>query len=108
MSGGSVTPICPCGTILFPQAIYNPPGLSTIAYRPGDYIGFRHALLQSLSRETELTQQVDGRAVPNRRQGVEGHLAGPIVEWCAYLSDVLIVYNECLANESYLHTAQLP
>ena len=44
----STDPICPCGVFVFPPAITNPPGLATIAYRVGDYTGFRHALLQPL------------------------------------------------------------
>ena len=108
MSNNSATPVCPCGTPIFPQVIYNPPGLSAIAYRLGDYIDFRHALLQALPGETELTQQIDGQVVQVWRPGAEGDLAVQMVEWWAYLSDVLTFYNERRANEAYLSTAQLP
>jgi hypothetical protein len=43
MNGADTRPICACGTVPFPSAIYNAPGLGAIAYRPGDYAGFRHA-----------------------------------------------------------------
>jgi hypothetical protein len=109
MSDAGTTPICPCGTIVFPQVIYNPPGLRAIAYRLGDYIGFRHALLQALPGETELTiQEGDRQVVQTWRPGAEGDLAVQMVEWWAYLSDVLTFYNERLANEAYLRTAVLP
>ena len=31
-----------------------------------------------------------------------------MLEWWAYLADILIFYNERIANESYLGTAQFP
>jgi hypothetical protein len=108
MSDNAATPICPCGTIMFPQAVYNPPALSAISYRPGDYIGFRHALLQALPGEEELTELSNGQVVQIWRPGVEGDLALQMVEWWAYLSDVLTFYNERAANEAYLRTALLP
>jgi hypothetical protein len=108
MSDNSAAPICPCGTIVFPQEICNPPALSAIAYRPGDYVGFRHALLHALPGENELSQLRDGQVMQLWRQGAEGDLAVQMVEWWAYLSDVLTFYNERLANETYLRTAQLP
>ena len=106
--GTSTAPICPCGTVAFPQVIYNPPGLRTIAYRPGEYVGFRHALLRALPGETELTQIVNGQLAQLWRPGAEGDLAVQMVEWWAYLCDVLTFYNERIANQAYLGTADLP
>ena len=40
--------ICPCGPVPFPWVIFNPRGQPTIAYRVGDYVAFRHALLRAL------------------------------------------------------------
>jgi hypothetical protein len=108
MSGNSAAPICPCGTIVFPQVIYNPPGLAAIAYRAGGYVGFRHALLQALPGENELTQELGGQVVQIWRPGAEGDLAVQMVEWWAYLSEVLSFYTERAANEAYLRTAQMP
>jgi hypothetical protein len=93
------SPICPCEGFTHPQVIFNPPGQETIAYRVGDYISFRRALLQSLANENELTQW---------RPGSKRDLAVQIVEWWAYLADILTFYNERIANESYLQTADLP
>ena len=76
----------------------NPPGQSTIAYRADDFAGFRHALLQPLAHETAL---LGWHPAP-------GDLALQLLEWWAYIADVLTFYNERIANESYLRTAELP
>ena len=89
--------ICPCDTIEHPRAIHNLPGLDTIEYRPGDYASFRQALLSGLPGEQAL-----GRWQPS----AEGDLALQLLEWWAYLADVLTFYNERIANDSYLRTAQ--
>jgi len=96
---GTGTSACPCGTVTFPQVICNPPGLSMIPYRIGDYVAFRHRLLQALPGETELVVW---------RPGATGDLAVQMMEWCAYVFDILTFYNERIANEDYLGTAQLP
>ncbi len=100
MSGSNTAPICPCQEFVHPAVIYNAPGLASISYSPGDYLAFRHALLRALPDETELVQVW--------RPGAEGDLAVQMVEWWAYLSDVLGFYNERIAIESYLRTATLP
>ncbi len=93
------SPICPCEGFTHPAVLFNPPGRDTIAYRVGTYLTFRRALLQSLANETELTQW---------RPGAKQDLALQLVEWWAYLADILTFYNERIANESYLRTADLP
>jgi predicted phage baseplate assembly protein len=105
---GAGTAICPCGTLLHPQIIYNPAGQSAIAYRVGAYPGFRAALLQALPGETELTQTIDGQVVQVWRPGAEGDVAVQMIEWWAYLADVLTFYNERIATQAYLRTADLP
>jgi hypothetical protein len=91
---------CSCGcTAAFPQAICNAPGLPAISYRVGDYLAFRHRLLQSLPGEQELTEW---------QPGATGDLAVQLLEWWAYLADILTFYNERYANEAYLGTAIQP
>jgi hypothetical protein len=90
---------CPCGTVSFPLAICNPPGLPTLPYRIGDFVAFRHRLLQALPGETELVVW---------RPGAEGDLGMQMMEWWAYVADILTFYNERIANEAYLGTATLP
>src|SRR2546421_5091137 len=93
------TTICPCDTFVHPQVIFNSPGRNVLAYRSGDYITFRHALL--LSRPDEIELQ-------NWHPSAKGDLALQMVEWWAYLADILTFYNERIANQAYLRTADLP
>ena len=84
----------------FPIAVYNPPGLSAISYRVGDYTSFREALLQNHLGEVELKGW--------RPTDDGGDLALQLLEWWAYVADILTFYNERIANKSYLGTAVLP
>jgi hypothetical protein len=96
-------PVCPCdGAELAPPV--NLPGLPHIAYRVGTYVDFRRALLTALSGEQTLS--VDG--VPVWRTTGDGDLAVMIAEWFAYIADILTFYNERIANQDYLRTADLP
>ncbi|MGH3275186.1 MAG: hypothetical protein ACRDNZ_12795, partial [Streptosporangiaceae bacterium] len=72
----------------------NPPGLTTIAYRAGDFASFRRALLSPLPGEQQLTRWSPGA----------GDLGLQALEWWAYLADILTFYNERIANGSYLAT----
>ena len=91
--------ICPCDTFVHPRLIVNLPGQSSIAYRVGDYITFRHALLLSRAGEVELSSW---------RPSAKGDLALEMMEWWAYVADILCFYNERIANQDYLRTADLP
>jgi hypothetical protein len=101
-------PPCPCGTVVHPWVVFNPPNQPAIRYRAGDYAAFRHALLRALPEETELTQTIDGATIQVWRPGAQGDLAVQMIEWWAYLSDVLTFYNERLATQAYLSVADLP
>jgi hypothetical protein len=75
--------------------VSNPPGLPAISDRVNDFTGFRQALLRPLPGE----QAIGGwRPVP-------GDLGLQVLEWWAYVADVLTFYNERHANESYVRTA---
>jgi hypothetical protein len=56
-------------------------------------------MLLPLPDETELK---------NWRPNAKGDLALQMVEWWAYLADILTFYNERIANSFYLRTADLP
>ena len=90
---------CPCQTFVYPATITNPPGRTSISYRVADFLTMRYALLLARPGEVELT---------NWRPGATGDLAVQMIEWWAYLGDILTLYNERIANESYLLTAMLP
>jgi hypothetical protein len=94
MSNGPGSP-CPCGQAQDPRVVTNPPGLRPIAYRADDFTGFRRAMLRPRPGE-----QAIGAWQPAR-----GDLGLQVLEWWAYLADVLTFYNERIANESYLLTA---
>jgi uncharacterized protein YndB with AHSA1/START domain len=95
--------ICPCdgASIAAPT---NLPQLSHIAYRVGTYADFRTALLTPTPGEQTLS--LDG--VPVWRTDGAGDLAVMIAEWFAYIADILTFYNERIANQDYLRTADLP
>ena len=76
----------------------NPPGLSEIAYRAGDFTSFRRALLAPLPGEQQLASWSPS----------PGDLGLQVLEWWAYLADILTFYNEQIANNSYLRTAAGP
>ena len=90
---------CPCGQPQFPTVVCNPPNLPAIDYRAGDYLSFRDKLLRPAPGETQLT---------GWQPGAQGDLAVQMIEWWAYLADILSFYNERIANEAYLGTAILP
>jgi hypothetical protein len=92
-------PICPCDDAPTQFTIVNPPGRDHIGYRIGDFVSFRHALLKTLGSEPELE---------NWRPSASGDLAVQMLEWWAYLGDILTFYNERIANETFLRTAILP
>jgi hypothetical protein len=92
-----MTTPCPGGPGQDPQVVTNPPGLAQISYRVDDFTGFRRALLRPLPPE-----QAIGAWRP-----APGDLGLQVLEWWAYLGDVLTFYNERIANESYLRTATM-
>jgi hypothetical protein len=97
MSSETTSP-CPCAQAQDPQVVSNPPGLPQISYRVDDFTGFRRALLRNLPHEQSIGPW---RPAP-------GDLGLQVLEWWAYLADVLTFYDERIANESYLRTAQRP
>lgn len=92
------TSLCPCDGFVHPAAFSNPPGLSAVSYRAGDFLSFRRALLQPLSGEV---------ALPSWRPMPRGDLALQVLEWWAYIADVLAFYGERSLNANLLATAVL-
>ena len=100
-SGGCECPggsPCPCDPGPARWPVSNPGGLRRIAYRTGDFSSFRHALLRHLDGETEL-----GIWQPT----AGSDLGLQVLDWWAYIADILTFYNEQIANEDYLGTATL-
>lgn len=87
-----------CGAPPTAMVVTNPSGLPQLAYRVGTFQTFRRALLAHLPGETELDPW---------RPTASTDLGLQVVDWWAYLADVLTFYNERIANEHYLGTAVL-
>lgn len=102
-SGGQ-TSICPCeGDDGCAWTITNLPGLPSIAYRVGDFGSFREAMLLP-----SVLDPVGETYLEGWRPTAGTDLALQIVDWWAYVAEVLTFYTERIANESYLGTALLP
>ena len=105
-------PVCPCDGDL-PALPFNLPELSYIAYRVGNYVSFRQAVLTPLFTPAtpmplpvEQTLSVNG--IPVWTTDGAGDLAVMVAEWFAYIADIIAFYNERIANQDYLRTASLP
>ena len=88
-------PCTPCSAAQDPRVVSNPPGLPAISDRVTDFSGVRRGLLRPLPGEQAI----------GTWQPAPGDLGLQVLEWWAYLADVLTFYNERFANESYLRTA---
>ncbi len=99
-------PVCPCGPVLPPLPVANPPGRDTLRYRVGDFASFRRALLRPV--DAAATGLPAEAALAAWRPGATGDLAVQMVEWFAYLADILTFYNERVACQAYLRTADRP
>ncbi|MFC9053294.1 baseplate J/gp47 family protein [Streptomyces anthocyanicus] len=99
-TGARSTAVCPCGVDTgCPWPIRNPAGLGVLSYRLGDFSSFRRAMLRPGTGEQELTAW---------RPGAANDLALQVVDWWAYVAEVLDFYSELIANGCYLRTAPLP
>lgn len=90
--------ICPCQKQASPKPCLNQAGLHRVNYRLGDFDSFRQALLRPLPGEEALAAW---------RPAPQGDLVLQILEWWAYLADVLSLYEERSLNENLLATAEL-
>ncbi len=87
---------CPEDVPVHPRLIVNPPGLAAIDYLMGDYTTFRAALLRAIPGEV---------ALADWQPTADGDLAVQLLEWWAYLADILSFYNERALSGALLRTA---
>lgn len=80
-----------------PRPIWNPPGRDRLDYRVGDFDSFRTALLRPREAEAALAEWQPSAGTD---------LAVQLVEWWAYLADVLTFYNERVIEGAFLSTAR--
>ncbi len=102
-------PICPCDTA--PVPLTNLPALPQIHFRAGDFNSFRRALLTPLLAppgQPPLEQSLSTWQPGVNADPAIADLGVMMIEWWAYLADILTFYNERIANEDYLRTAILP
>ncbi|MCI0398945.1 MAG: putative baseplate assembly protein [Chloroflexi bacterium] len=86
-----------------PAEVYNRPGLNAIQYRIGTHSRFKRSLLARLSnpRDPELRA-----ALQKLNTRDEDDFAIALLDTWATVADVLTFYQERIANEQYLRTAQ--
>ncbi len=84
---------------LLPKKISNPPFRPFINYRIGTYSTFKKSLIDSIRRDTRLAKWT--LEFDKDRYGLA------LVEMWAYLCDILTFYQERIATESFVRTAQL-
>jgi hypothetical protein len=105
-------PVCPCDATPIEPPL-NLPELSHISYRVGTYVDFRSRVLTPLyvpaiAQPLPAEQTLSVNGVPVWRTDGSGDLAVMIAEWFAYIADVITFYNERIANQGYLRTADMP
>jgi hypothetical protein len=89
---------CPCDTLVFPPPLTIPAGLSSLPRQIATFPEFRAALLSALDGEAALT---GWRARSSDDFGVM------LLEMWAYVCDTISFYDEVIADECYVRTAQL-
>jgi hypothetical protein len=99
---GAISSACFCDCCIAPAPrapmdVSNRPGLSQIGFRIGTFATFREALLERINAEPALA------ALTTR---ASDDYAITLFELSAAVSDVLSFYNERIANELFLRTAQ--
>ena len=94
---------CACGccagiAVQTPQGESNPPGQSSIAYRTGAWATFKNSMLARLSSSDYL-------ALAGLTTRANDDYSIALLDASAVVLDILTFYQERLANESYLGTA---
>lgn len=94
---------CTCGccsgaSVQTPQPETNPPGLPAISYRAGTWASFKESMLARLSSS-------DYPALAGLKSRDNDDFTIAFLDATAIMLDILTFYQERLANESYLRTA---
>jgi hypothetical protein len=89
---------CPCDEIIFPPQTVIPAGLAHLPRQLATFPEFRTALLSAIGTQPALK---DWRARSSDDFGVM------LLEMWSYVCDCLAFYDEVIANETYVRTAQL-
>ena len=92
-------PNCTCDQFVHPAHPVIDAGLASLPRQVASFAAFRHAMLSALPAQRPLASW---RARSDQDLGVM------LIEMWAYVCDAVSFYDELIANESYLRTAQLP
>ncbi|HMG73703.1 MAG TPA: hypothetical protein VK582_09390 [Pyrinomonadaceae bacterium] len=88
---------CPCDELKFPPLLWISGGLSTLPRQIATFPEFRAAMLSAIGKHAPLR---DWRARSSDDFGIM------LLEMWSYVCDSISFYDEVIANESYLRTAQ--
>ena len=89
---------CPCDEKAIFSPLDIPAGMNSIPRQRDGFPEFRRAMLKAIREHQELNQW-------HARE--KGDLGIMLLEMWAYVCDILTFYDESIANESYVRTAQL-
>jgi predicted phage baseplate assembly protein len=102
--------VCPCDLLVFPPKPEIPAGLATLPRQLAGFPEFRAAMLSHIRSHTLLDVDIvpvgQQRPLQDWRAREGDDLGIMLLEMWAYVLDVLAFYEERIANETYLQTAQ--
>jgi hypothetical protein len=81
---------------LTPESLYNRPGLDELAYRIGTHARFKHSMLSEISTHARL------RGLTTRQ---DDDMGIALIDAFSVVLDILSFYQERIANEGFLRTA---
>jgi hypothetical protein len=106
----SLSPGCPCDRLEFSPKPDIPAGLATLPRQLSGFPEFRAAMLSHVPAhrlmDTDLVPVNQQRPLQDWRAREGDDLGIMLLEMWAYVLDVLAFYEERIANETYLQTAQ--
>ena len=104
------TSVCPCDQVEFPPKPDIPAGLSTLPRQLAGFPEFRAAMLSHIPAhrlmDTDIVPVDQQQPLQDWRAREGDDLGIMLLEMWAYVLDVLAFYEERIANETYLQTAQ--
>jgi hypothetical protein len=110
MPDTNLSPGCPCDRLEFPPKPEIPAGLATVPRQLSGFPEFRAAMLSDVAAhrlmDTDIVPVSQQRPLQDWRAREGDDLGIMLLEMWAYVLDVLAFYEERIANETYLRTAQ--
>lgn len=99
---------CEPPTPVTPLSLYNRPGLTKLIYRVGTFPAFRQAMLDArVVTPVRSVDQSNSHLFNQLATWSSDDYGVAILELWAYVLDVLTFYQQSIANEAFLRTAEL-